>query len=184
MRARVDCFRAADRRSGHTGPPRGGQAKARSTRNACGENRRRTWPGRGEVENPQEAEGTLRSRFQARSDRYPGPPRCGPERRKVRRHVAKADEGRAQAQRSSWDTSEGKRSREHRPGYGVTPVLQERTLRWIKALKSTPWLARGRCGSPLGGEGRTGRKPCDNPLDGTGRSPTPASQRKLDDRQG
>jgi hypothetical protein len=135
-----------------------------------------------EVKNPQGVEGTLRSRFQARSDRYPGPPRCGLERRKVRRHVAKADEGRAQAQRSSWHTSEGKRSREHRPGCRVMPVFQERTLRWIKALKSTPWLARGRCGSPLGGEERIGRKPRDNPLDGMGRSPTPANQRKLDDR--
>lgn len=67
-----------------------------------------------------------------------------------------AEEGRVKTQQSSWDTSEGRRSGEHRPGRGVTPVRQERTLRRINALKSTPWLTRCHCGLPVGSEVHTG----------------------------
>jgi len=55
--------------------------------------------------------------------------------------------------------------------YGGNTLCQERTLRRIKALKSTPWLARGRCSLPIEGEVRAGRMPRVNPLDRTGRSP-------------
>jgi hypothetical protein len=109
-----------------------------------------------EVKNPQGVGGALRSHFQARLDRYPGPPRWGIGHRKVDGASAEADEGRAKAQRSSWYTSEGKRSGEHRPGHGVKPVIWERTLRWIKALKSTPSLARCCCSLPVRGEAHTG----------------------------
>jgi hypothetical protein len=91
--------------------------------------RGRTRPGWGMVvRNPQGVEGALRSCFQARTDRYPGPPDEGRRRRKAKNPPSKAEEGRAKARRSSWHTSEGKRSGEHRPGTGVTPETRNGLL--------------------------------------------------------
>jgi hypothetical protein len=47
----------------------------------------------------------------------------GSDRRKVINPLPEADEGRAKAQRSSWHTSEGERSGEHRPDQGVTLMI-------------------------------------------------------------
>jgi hypothetical protein len=179
-RSWVICFTTDDRQGGTTEhsasrrrKPEGGGSTRLITGGESGSVGR-------EVRNPQGVEETLRSFLQVRSDRYPEPPGGGGGRRKATVSSIKAEEGRAQAQRSSSNTSEGERSREHRPGRGVTLSYRERTLCRINALKSTPWLTGGCCSLSIGGEVQADGKPRINPLACTGRSPDLVMQRELD----
>jgi hypothetical protein len=103
-----------------------------------------------EVKNPQGVEGTLWSFFQARSDRYPGPPDEGRRRRKVKETLVESGRGEGASPTIELIYLGGEEVRRASTWYRGNIPYRERTLRRMKALKSTPWLARSRCSLPNG----------------------------------